>query len=70
MRHREVVSQADFSGLKVSNQSLGASISEQARISLSKFKVQEPAPDSIGGSTSLPPTRNTERGTRNGELLR
>ena len=31
MPHREVVSQADFSGLKVSNQSLGSSIGERAR---------------------------------------
>ena len=75
MPHREVVSQADFSGLKVSNQSLGASIGEQARISLSKFKVQEPAPDPIRGSRACPrldrgfnvPSPNSEHGTRNPE---
>jgi membrane fusion protein, multidrug efflux system len=59
MRHREVVSQADFSGLKVSNQSLGSSIGERARISMPEFKVQ--------GSRFNVPSPNSELGTRNPE---
>jgi len=81
MPHREVVCQADFSGLKVSDQSLGSSIGERARTNMTeRFKVQEPAPDLIRGSKftlrdaahdAAPqgerPKENPELGTRNPE---
>ena len=68
MRHREVVSQADFSGLKVSNQSLGSSIAERARISMSEFKVQgSPFETRRGHRSSGRTVEDPEHGTRNPE---
>ena len=68
MPHREVVSQADFSGLKVSNQSLGSSIAERARISMSEFKVQgSPFETRRGHRSSGRTVEDPEHGTRNPE---